>query len=102
MPRKLNTAKAHRIRRERAEILLGVERGTVHIVDVIYAPPDCLKGADLYPVLMRVPKLGRSGIKRICQRSRVWPHEKMGELKEHERLRLVTCLPARVKENWDG
>jgi len=98
MPRISDTSRAHRTRAERAEILQGLEGGTVYIVDLIYEPDPCVQGADLWPVLMRVPGLGRSGIKRACQRSRVWPHERLGELTEDEKLRLVTCLPARCKK----
>lgn len=98
MPRTSDTTRAHRTRAERADILQGLEQGTVYIVDLIYDPDPCVQAADLYPVLLRVPGLGRSGIKQACQRARVWPHEKLEGLTEDEKLRLVTCLPARVKK----
>lgn len=96
MPRSTDTTLAHRARSERSEILLQIEKGTRQIVDVIQNPPDALKSADLYPVLMRVPKLGRKGVEDCCIRARIWPHRRLGELTKYEQKSLIVCLPERV------
>lgn len=96
MPRSSDTTRAHEARSERSEILLEIEKGTRQIVDVIQDPPAALRGADLYPVLMRVPKLGRKGVEDCCTRARVWPHIKLGELTRYEQKQLIICLPERV------
>jgi hypothetical protein len=97
MPRPTDTRKARGTRRERADILQGLERGTVQIVDLIKDPDPCVQTADLWDVLMRTPGLGRSGIKRVCQQSMVWPHEKIGDLSVFEKRRIIDCLPERMK-----
>lgn len=96
MSRYEDTRKARLVRKERARILAELERGTRAIHDLLDAPPDTVGGADLWDVLLHVPKLGRSGIKQTCERAQVWPHHRLQDLTEDEVERLKAALPGRV------
>ena len=96
MPRTTDTRKARRTRVERARVLAELEGGKLDIRALLDAPPTSLLGADLWDVLLRVPNLGRRGIQTLCERSGVWVHCKLEDLKYYEVERLKDSLPQRV------
>lgn len=96
MNRPTDTTKARHTRVERARILKELEEGKRDIRSLLDLPPDAVQGADVWDVLLRVPNLGRQGIKTCCERSRVWPHHRLGDLLDDEIERLKAALPERV------
>jgi hypothetical protein len=63
---------------------------------VLQRPPKALQNVDLYDVLMRCPRMGRSHTRAVCEGARVWPHLRMGELTQPQRTALLECLPDHV------
>lgn len=86
---------ARRTRSRRLEIFAQLESSRLSILELLDAPPPAVEGADLWDVLLRVPKLGRSGIRTLCERAQVWPHLQIRELTEAELSRIEDLLPAR-------
>lgn len=98
MTRKKDIAyEARLVRRRRLEVLAQLESGAVDILDLLEQPPAELKGADLWDVLVKVPGLGRQGVRGTCERAAVWPHLTVGTLLPEEIKRLYESLPDRVK-----
>lgn len=97
MPRNDDTRKARRTRVERARVLGELEEGKLGIRELLDAPPASLMGADLWDVLLRTPNLGRRGIQSLCERTGVWVHCTLEDLKYYEIERLKESLPQRVE-----
>lgn len=96
MPKPTDTRKARRMKAQRGTELARVQRGVYPVRELLRTPPGALDGADLYDVLLRVPRLGRKGIQHTCERAQVWPHLKLCDLLEDEVERLIDSLPERV------
>lgn len=95
-PRQTDPTQARETRVERLRILAQLESSELDILELLDAPPSALEAADLWDVLLRVPKLGRQGIRTLCESAQVWPHLQLRELTQHQISRLEECMPKRV------
>jgi hypothetical protein len=89
--------RARQGRSAKREVLNALESSTITIEAILAAPIDALATADIYEVLMHVPKLNRKGVRHIFLESNVYPHTRMKELSEEDRKALLAALPQRVK-----
>lgn len=100
-------------RRMKASALDALESGRVGLQELLEGPMSggratrhsllftCsrnLAHTDLWEVLLRTPRLGRKGARRLCEESGVWPHTPMQELTLQNRRSLVERLPDRVRQ----
>lgn len=91
----IDEARAARDARNRA--LDRLEEGSLKLVEVLREPPDALKGAELYRVLLATHGVGKESARTICERAHVWPLVDLGMLTKRERADLIRELPERAK-----
>jgi len=100
MAKRYDTLHARRVRKQRAHILTRLEEGRVVFLDVLEAKRtgfQVLRRADVWEILLHVPRLGRNGARQVCERAGVWPHTRIGELSSAQRQALLDHLPPRAK-----
>ncbi len=56
-----------------------------------------LARVDIWDILRRSPHLGRAGAKKILMESKVWPHDKLGDISLYDREELIKALPPRAR-----
>lgn len=84
-------------RRAKARELARLETGELGIRSCLRSHPPALEGVDIYDVLMRVPGLGREGVRDVLQRVGLWPHTHMRDVTRTEFRAIAEALPARYR-----
>lgn len=80
------------VRAQRARTLHELRTGALSAAQAVSEPPTALLNADLYQVLLSCKGLGRSRLRRVFEKTDVWPHKLMRELNERERSLLANEL----------
>lgn len=88
---------ARAARRSKALALAGLGNGSLSPAEALREPPAALSAVDLYYVLMCCPSLGRESVRQVCERSGVWPHERLGDLTPEQRQAVALALPPRLR-----
>jgi hypothetical protein len=87
-------------RRKRSRIssqMRSLESGNLSIRSVLENPPPDLGVVRIWDLLCHTHKVGEAGAKKILTHARVWPEDKLKDLDENARHRIVTCLPPRAR-----
>ncbi len=84
--------RANDIRTRRARLKRDLKAGRVKIHPLLLDPPDCLKTAKVFDLLLAVPKYGRVKVQRIHTHCRISSSKTIGGLSERQRNELVSYL----------
>lgn len=96
--RTLNLQRAREIKSLINAELQRIHSGELHIQDVLTDPEDYeIRRCDVYDVLNHVPKLGKTGVRRILTKAKVWPHDRIQDLDDAEIQRILRYLPPRAR-----
>lgn len=85
-------SRANNIRTRRAELKRDLKTGRKGIEELLRRPPDYLKTAKVFDMLLAVPKFGRVKANRILNQCRISPSKTIGGLSERQRAELITYL----------
>ena len=90
-------AKGRKIRRHMSSELHRLSTGKIRLEDVLRDPSDALGRCRIYDVMRRAPKLGEEGTRKVLERYRVWPNDRLGSIPPEKRSVIIAALPERVK-----
>ncbi len=72
--------------------------GEFTLRDVLETPEDYeMRRCDVYDILRRSPKLGKTGARRILEKAKIWPHTALEDLDETELEKIIHRLPMRAR-----
>jgi hypothetical protein len=81
--------RANDIRVRRAQLKKDLKDGSVHIEQILNAPPEYVETAKVFDMLMAVPKFGRVKAARFLNQCRISQSKTVGGLSERQRAELV-------------
>jgi hypothetical protein len=81
--------RANDIRVRRARLKKDLKDGSVHIEQILNAPPEYVETAKVFDMLMAVPKFGRVKAARFLNQCRISQSKTVGGLSERQRAELV-------------
>ena len=84
--------RANEIRTRRARLKRDLKAGRVQIHGLLLNPPEYVKTAKVFDLLLAVPKYGRVKVNRLLTYCRISPSKTIGGLSERQRKELVTYL----------
>lgn len=84
--------KANHIRRVRANLKQELREGRVRLEQVLATRTDYLASAEVFDLLMAVPKIGPVKAGRLLAVARISPSKTVSELSERQRTRLIELL----------
>lgn len=90
-------AYGRRVKRATAKTLQDLEDDDISLIFILTADLPYLSRVRLWTVMLRAPHFGEKGAKRVCERAKVWPETRLGDLTTEERDRIVAALPPRAK-----
>ena len=82
-------ARANHIRVRRAQLKKDLKDGRVQIEAILLDPPDWVSTAEVFDMLMAVPKFGRVKAARLLNQCRISQSKTVGGLSERQRTELV-------------
>jgi hypothetical protein len=90
--RKRALQQANEIRSKRAALKRDLKAGRVKIQKLLLNPPEFLRTAKVYDMLLAVPKYGRVKANKVLNRCRISPSKTFGGLSERQRQEIVAYL----------
>jgi hypothetical protein len=90
--RKRALEQANEIRSKRAALKRDLKASRVKITDLLMNPPDYLRTAKVFDMLMAVPKIGRVKANNALKACRVSTSKTFGGLSERQRKEIVAYL----------
>jgi len=90
--------KARKTRGQIATQFDALRRDRVTLEQLLETTPACLRNVSIYDVMMHANNIGPEGIKKCLKKADVWPEDKMGKIPQGDRMRVVECLPNRVRK----
>lgn len=84
--------RANDIRSQRAALKRDLKAGRARFEVLLEDPPEYLKTAKVFDILLAVPKYGRVKTNRILKHCRISPSKTIGGLSERQRIELVSQL----------
>lgn len=104
--RKAALGRANEVRTARKEIKEQLAHGELELAELIQHPPEEVETAELGDVLMWMPGIGRTRVRKIVADSSVTRNVLMGHLSYATRLRISASLeahsPIAVRSRWAG
>lgn len=98
-PKQKRLRKGRKIKREIQQGLEDLQSGRLNIKDV-FEDPDVLGRVSIYTLLIKTPKLGPAGVKKVLQSTDVWPHDRLSNLSPKVRSEILKQLPPRVANTF--
>jgi hypothetical protein len=96
--RSVNLKRAREIKSHINSEFGALSDGRISLQEILQRPQEFeMRRCDVFDVLRRAPKLGRTGAKKILLGSRVWPHDKLGRLSRMELDEILSWLPPRAR-----
>lgn len=93
-----NLSRARSIRSLIGSEFGALQRGDITLRDVLEKPQDFeMRRCDVFDVLRRSPKLGKTGAKKILLGAKIWPHDKLVDLTLMQREDIMSWLPPRAR-----
>ena len=71
--------------------------GEITLDAILQSDAKILSRCRLWTVMLKTPHFGEKGAKKVCERAKVWPETRLGDLTTEERDRIVACLPPRAR-----
>jgi hypothetical protein len=90
--RKIALRQANHVRIRRAKLKQELRTGKVRLEQTLATPADYLAGAQLFDLLVAVPKIGPVKAARLLTIARINPSKTVGELTERQRTHLIQLL----------
>ena len=87
--------RANDIRSRRAQLKRDLKAGRKPIHERLLEPPESLKTAKVFDLLLAVPKYGRVKVNKILSQCRVSPSKTIGGLSQRQRTELVELMRRR-------
>jgi len=84
--------KANHVRSVRATLKQELREGKVRLEQVLATRADYLASAEVFDLLMAVPKIGLVKAGRLLTVARISPSKTVSELSERQRARLIELL----------
>src|SRR3954451_4980928 len=84
--------RANEIRTRRAQLKRDLKAGRVSIHTLLLDPPQVHATAQVFDMLLAVPKYGRVKANTVLQQCRISPSKTIGGLSERQRGELVSLL----------
>jgi hypothetical protein len=91
----MGTARARRVRRERAAALERLRAGAA-VRRVLERVPDGYGSIPVHLVLGACPGLGPITCREVLERARVWPLTPLSKLTREQRWSVIEALPDRI------
>jgi guanylate kinase len=85
---------ANQVRSERAQIKAALRRGELRAAALLADPPKCLESASLSELLLAVPGVGQSRLRRVLNGCHLSPAKQIGRLTARQRHALAEALGA--------
>jgi hypothetical protein len=97
-PRKVALGQANEVRSKRAKLKAQLRDGKVRLEEVFVAPADYLATAEVFDLLVAVPKIGPVKASRLLSMARVNHSTTVGQLSDRQRARLMELLSTRHRD----
>ena len=91
-PRMIALAQANRVRGLRAKLKQDLRQGTVRLELILATDADYLASAEVFDLLVALPKIGPVKAGRLLTIARISPSKTVGQLSERQRARLIELL----------
>jgi hypothetical protein len=85
-------ARANEVRSQRAQLKRDLKAARHSIHQLLLDPPEYVETANVFDMLLAVPKYGRVKVNRILTHCRISPSKTIGGLSERQRAELVSML----------
>jgi len=85
-------ARANQIRIKRAQLKRDLKAGRLSIHALLLSPPEYVETANVFDMLLAVPKYGRVKVNKILAHCRIAPSKTIGGLSERQRSELISLL----------
>ena len=83
---------ANHVRSVRAKLKQDLRAGKVLLEQILATPADYLASAEIFDLLVAVPKIGPAKARRLLTIARISPSKTVGQLSERQRARLIDLL----------
>jgi hypothetical protein len=90
--RKVALRRANHVRSRRAELKQELRAGKVRLEQILATPADYLASAEVFDMLVAVPKIGPVKAGRLLTVARINPSKTVGDLTERQRTHLIELL----------
>ena len=90
--RKIALRQANHVRSRRAKLKQELRAGKVRLEQILATPADYLASAEVFDMLVAVPKIGPVKAARLLTIARINPSKTVGELTERQRTHLIELL----------
>ena len=90
--RQIALKQANHVRSARARLKQDLREGNVRIEQILATTADYLASAELFDLLVAVPKIGPVKARRLLAFARISPSKTVGELTERQRTCLIELL----------
>jgi S13-like protein len=85
-------SQANHVRSARAKLKQDLRAGKVRLEQILATPADYLASAELFDLLVAVPKIGPVKASRLLTVARISPSKTVGDLSERQRAHLIEQL----------
>ncbi len=83
---------ANQVRSARAKLKQDLRAGKVRLEQILATPADYLASAEVFDLLVAVPKIGPVKAGRLLTVVRISPSKTVGDLSERQRTHLIELL----------
>jgi hypothetical protein len=83
---------ANHVRSARAQLKQDLRAGKVRLEQILATPADYLARAEVFDLLVAVPKIGPVKAGRLLTVARISPSKTVGDLSERQRTHLIELL----------
>jgi S13-like H2TH domain len=90
--RMIGLRQANHVRSRRANLKQELRKGKVQLEQVLATRADYLASAEVFDLLVAVPKIGPVKAGRLLTVARISPSKTVGDLSERQRTRLIELL----------
>ena len=90
--RMIALGQANQVRGLRAKLKHDLREGTVRLEQILATDADYIAGAEVFDLLVAVPKIGPVKAGRLLTIARISPSKTVGALSERQRARLIELL----------
>jgi CheY-like chemotaxis protein len=90
--RMIALSQANQVRSLRAKLKQDLREGTVRLEQILATGPDYLASAEVYDLLVAVPKIGPVKAAHLLAMARICPSKTVAALSERQRARLIELL----------
>jgi hypothetical protein len=90
--RKIALRQANHVRSRRAKLKQELRAGNVRLEQILATPADYLASAEVFDMLVAVPRIGPVKAGRLLTVARINPSKTVGDLTERQRTHLIELL----------